>query len=395
MKKYIKSTVAALLLAIFLISFYLPAFAVGQPSSYSGKSNSGQRDVVCTTLSGTGAASYYTGNYTYDKLDDLSSSQLLSTLRTLMTNTHSYKSSYNDCASKAKYTDCQNEDNKVLLLYTSVSTSASANNGWNREHVWPKSLGGYNTSGPGADLHHIRPTDDKVNSDRGNLRYGNVNGGSASYGNQAASGVLGGYKGSYFEPLDNAKGDVARICLYMYVRYGGDSSYTCGSITTVFQSIDVLLEWCALDPVDTWEMGRNEVVEEIQGNRNVFIDYPELAWLLFGKSIPSNMSTPSGGKDTTGSGNNSGNTDSGNTDSGNNSGNTDSGNTDSGNTDSGNTTCPHSNTTVKNYTAATCTTDGYTGDTYCTSCNTKIASGSVISSSNGHSFGQWTLSDDG
>ena len=138
----------------------------------------------------------------------------------------------------------------------------------------------------------------------------------------------------------------------MYVRYGGSSSYTCNSITNVFQSIDVLLEWCALDPVDTWEMGRNEVVEDIQGNRNVFIDYPELAWLLFGKSVPTNMTTPSGGKDTTGSGNTgSGNTDSGNTGGstgGNTGGNTDSGNTGGntggstggstgGNTDSGNT----------------------------------------------------------
>ena len=55
-----------------------------------------------------------------------------------------------------------------------------------------------------------------------------------------------------------------------------------------------MLEWCALDPVDEWEMGRNDVVEDIQGNRNVFIDYPEYAWLLFDKEIPDEMTTPSG-----------------------------------------------------------------------------------------------------
>ena len=56
----------------------------------------------------------------------------------------------------------------------------------------------------------------------------------------------------------------------------------------------MLLEWCELDPVDTWEMGRNEVVQKIQGNRNVFIDYPELAFKLFDKEVPSDMTTPSG-----------------------------------------------------------------------------------------------------
>ena len=56
----------------------------------------------------------------------------------------------------------------------------------------------------------------------------------------------------------------------------------------------MLLEWCASDPVDTWEMGRNEVIAKIQGNRNVFIDYPEYAWLVFGRDLPENMTTPSG-----------------------------------------------------------------------------------------------------
>ena len=385
MKKYIRNTVASLLLLVFILSSYIPTFAVGQPSTYSGKSNSGQRDVVCTTLNGTGALDYYTGSYSYDSLDDLSSSALLTTLRTLMTSTHKTTSDYDDCKDMAKYTDCQNGDgNKVLLLYTSVYTTKSGNNGWNREHVWPKSLGGYNTSGPGADLHHIRPTDDKVNSDRGNLKFGNLNGGgSPSYGNQAADGVLGGYKGGYFEPLDNAKGDVARICLYMYVRYGGSYS-KCSSITNVFQSVDVLLEWCALDPVDTWEMGRNEVVEDFQGNRNVFIDYPELAWLLFGKQMPSSMTTPSGKASGNSSGSQGGN-------SGNQGGENQGGN--QGGTDT--PSCSHSNTEIRNAVAADCHTDGYTGDVYCKSCGVKLSSGNTIPSTGAHIFGEWTPSADG
>ena len=304
MRNYLNNAVALLLLIVFVLSSYIPVTAAGQ-TSYSTSSNSGQRDVVCTSLEGTGAEDYYTGDYTYENLSNMSSSVLLNSLRTLMTSTHKKNSSYDDCKSMAAKTDSEKNNGKITMIYTSYQGTHSeynSGNGWNREHVWPKSLGGFETSGPGADLHHIRPSENLTNSNRGNKKYGNVSSGTTSTGN--ISGLRGGeYAGNYYEPLDNAKGDVARICLYVYVRYGGSYS-KCSSITNVFQSVDVLLEWCALDPVDTWEMGRNEVVEAYQGNRNVFIDYPELAWALFGKSSPANMSTPSGGASIGGNGGN-------------------------------------------------------------------------------------------
>ena len=406
MNKLLKRALVLTVALCLILSFTLTAFAAA-PSVYSTEKNSGERDVICTTLDGTSADEYYTGSYTYDNLDDLSESALLSALRTLMTSTHSYKSSYNDCRDLAPITDCENENGKILTLYTSYTTTSGAfdsGKGWNREHVWPQSLGGFKTSGPGADLHHIRPTENQTNSNRGNLKYGEVSGGSTSKGN--LSGLVGGtYGGGYFEPLDNVKGDVARICLYVYVRWGGDSSYSCGSITKVFGSIDTLLEWCEMDPVDTWEMGRNEVVGDIQGNRNVFIDYPELAWLLFGEEVPDDMVTPSGiaMNGTQGGSNNNNNNNGGNTDSGNN-GNTDSGNTDSGNngsTDSGNnndntgngdnngstTACQHTNVITVNEKAATCDADGYTGDTECRDCREIIATGKKIHAT-GHEYGE-------
>ena len=295
----------ALLIAIILIVSSLPIFATAADDlqyNYSKEYNSGKRDEVCTTLNGTSAYSYYTGSYTYENLITLSSSSLKTYLHNLMTDTHKYTSSYNDCRDMAIRTDCENgrgnasgQDNqKVTLIYTSYEATRSQYNGWNREHVWPQSLGGGNTSGGGADLHHIRPSDAGVNSSRGNKPYGYAgSGASEKYGSNPAVGVLGGtYNSTYFEPNDDTKGDVARIILYVYVRWG--SAWGADSVTEVFQSVDVLLEWCALDPVDTWEMGRNEVVQDIQGNRNVFIDYPELAWQLYGKEVPENMTTPSG-----------------------------------------------------------------------------------------------------
>lgn len=290
MKNFIKSLLAFLMVVIILASL---CFSTAAQTSRAAKLyNWGTRHVVCDELTSY-ANNYYTGAYNYDTLSNQSSSVLKQSLKTLMTSTHTYTSSYNDCHYKADQTDCENENGKVVLLYTNYSATMNQWNGWNREHVWPQSLGGGNTSGGGADLHHIRPSDAGVNSSRGNKRYGNVTNGTKKYGTNPATGCLGGeYNSTYFEPLDNVKGDVARICLYVYVRWG--SAWGADSITEVFQSVDVLLEWCKLDPVDEWEMGRNDVIESIQGNRNVFIDYPEYAWLLFGEEIPTNMVTPSG-----------------------------------------------------------------------------------------------------
>ena len=291
----IKKSIIALILLISVIAYTIvPVSAATEPASYSKTANSGERGVVCTTLDGTSADDYYTDSYTYDRLADLSASELLLQLRGLMTSTHTYQSSYDDCHYKADKTDCENGDGKVLLIYTSYSATMSQWNGWNREHVWPKSLGGNTTTGGGADMHHIRPSDAGVNSSRGNKKYGYAGSNATEkYGTNPATGYLGGtYNSTYFEPVDEVKGDVARICLYVYVRWG--SAWGATDVTKVFQSVDVLLEWCALDPVDTWEMGRNEVIENIQCNRNVFIDYPELAWLIFDREIPTNMTTPSG-----------------------------------------------------------------------------------------------------
>ena len=212
-----------LLALVLALSLLVPAASAAAPTlqhSYSKEANSGIRHEVCTTLEGTSAGTYYTGDYSFDTLSDLSGDALLQSLRTLMKTTHTYQTSYDECRDLSVKTDCENADGTTInLTYTSyvVTMNDYINNvsnggGWNREHVWPKSLGGFNTTGAGSDLHHIRPTDKSVNGKRGNEKYGVPTNGQPVTGTVTVENMVGGHSDNkYFEPLDNAKGDVARI----------------------------------------------------------------------------------------------------------------------------------------------------------------------------------------
>jgi endonuclease I/chitodextrinase len=179
---------------------------------------------------------------------------------------------------------------EVLLIYgysdsgkTSRTRGVNQNGGgqgdWNREHVYPRSLGTPNlgSTGPGADAHHLRPSDVLFNSDRGNIKFSN---GTGNAGNQN--------NGWY--PGDEWKGDVARIIMYMYIRYGDQCLPTgvgIGSASdTPDDMIDLFLKWNVEDPVSDFERQRNTYHDSqqtyAQGNRNPFIDNAYLATRIWG-----------------------------------------------------------------------------------------------------------------
>lgn len=179
-----------------------------------------------------------------------------------------------------------NNKNNVILFYSGISRSKTANGGnvgqWNREHTWAKSHGDFGTSkGPGTDIHHLRPTDVQVNSSRGNLDFDN--------GGSAVSGCNGCKKTSNsFEAPDRVKGDVARILFYMATRYEqGDKvdlelNEKLGNGSAPYHGkLSTLLKWHEQDPVDEFERNRNNVIQGIQGNRNPFIDHPEWVNLIW------------------------------------------------------------------------------------------------------------------
>ena len=234
------------------------------------------------TLNSNPVTTKYTNTSSDDELDiynevyyksvlNLSGNALKTALRQLITSTHTYKSSYDDCKSQSKVTKTDGDPNKsgnIVMFYTgkSIKFVWDGGNTWNREHVWPQSLGWFKTSDAGADLHHIRPSEPGVNSSRGNKRYGSV-----TNSNYYLPNNVNGCGLDY-------RGDAARIIFYLKLRYTEADSY---SWTSVAQSLDLLLEWNRLDPVDEMELARNDAIEDIQGNRNPFIDCPEWADIIW------------------------------------------------------------------------------------------------------------------
>ena len=218
----------------------------------------------------------YTGYY--EDANNLEGTALKKALRIIITT--GFKGlTYGDLRYKLPYTDASLTDSsKMLLLFSHHEVEAKWDSAttWNREHVWPKSKGWFNEDGAGCDIHHIRPENVSVNSIHGNLPYGEVTNGSAV----KCCGEVVAYKTStYFEPLDDFKGDVARIIFYLLVRYSQSDSYP---ITNVAQSMNMLLDWHESDPVDAFETSRNERCYSLQNNRNPFIDHPEFADMIWG-----------------------------------------------------------------------------------------------------------------
>jgi endonuclease I len=182
--------------------------------------------------------------------------------------------------------------NNVILLYTGRSqaktfNSSSSNDpdAWNREHVWPKSHGFPNSNDTAyTDVHHLRPSDASVNSDRGNKDFDN--------GGSPHSEAPGTFTDSdSWEPRDAVKGDVARMVFYMAVRYENDGNYDLEMVDLIPSSgpnlakKDILLQWHNNDPPDVWEKQRHEKIYGYQGNRNPFIDHPEYATDIWGSAV--------------------------------------------------------------------------------------------------------------
>lgn len=223
-------------------------------------------------------------------------------------------------------------DPYVRTLYRDYSLDKAKVKNWdshtsetNREHVWCQSRGFKAPSGAngpaGTDVHHLISGDAKVNTSvHNNNPYGyvKVNDYTVPEGRED---ILGNKRGTalhtftadesnvVFEPRDEYKGDIARACFYMAARYNNISgtdeitqyepnlklvnyatSNGVSEISSAEKAVGMgvlqdLLEWNKLDPVDDFEIHRNNLIfNNYQHNRNPFIDFPEWADYIWGTS---------------------------------------------------------------------------------------------------------------
>ena len=231
-----------------------------------------------------------------------------------------YTSTAVDAWDALKYLDRVKTSEAQLDLVTEIYTQRNVSvdlsgdtDGWNREHIWPKSYGvGYD--GPDtSDLHALRPADWGVNSARSNRFFDvcdssiDVGCASPAHPDAASSTAKDGVR---FQPPTSVRGDIARSIFYMALRYNADvvggvqeadteplvmgdcpcsGEFRMGVLST-------LLAWHAADPPSERERLRsNETCAFYQRNRNPFVDVPALAEFLFSELAVEEAEAAAGG----------------------------------------------------------------------------------------------------
>lgn len=213
----------------------------------------------------------YTGYYL--GMDGLTGPNLIIFLNNLLEQMTGRQYSFGNTALQVTDRD-PNNSSRLIEFYTGQSYVASWDGGstWNKEHVWPQSLLGEAASNTvvniASDLHNLKPSNPTINSERSNKWYGPVTNAE-----------------SYLPARAEIRGDIARMLFYMDIRWDQlvlvnltglqkPSIYQMGDLQT-------LLLWHIQDPVDDFERNRNDVIYGYQGNRNPFIDYPELVSKIY------------------------------------------------------------------------------------------------------------------
>jgi endonuclease I len=282
------------------------------------------KGTMATSSSATGEPTGY-----YNATTGLSCSSLKTTLKNIITNGNNLND-YGSLYSQYAETDVKPREvgsGSAMVIWDIYSDNPTGtdpynynpatqqcgnysgeNSCFNREHTFPQSWFTTGTAnGPGTDYIQVLPTDGFVNGKRSNYPYGEV--GTTSYtslnGSKLGSSSVAGVSGTVFEPINTYKGDVARIYLYMVTRYQDNISSWAnlssnGAPTlsaNTFPSVNInylklMLKWHNQDPVSQKEIDRNNGAYSFQGNRNPFVDRPELVDAVWNNTCPGLSALP-------------------------------------------------------------------------------------------------------
>ncbi|MBO5866243.1 MAG: endonuclease [Bacteroidaceae bacterium] len=191
----------------------------------------------------------------------------------------------------------ENGQRRVLDMYSNekryFGSKGSAVSGMNIEHSVAKSWWGGNKNNAYCDIHHLNPSDQNANSRKSNYPLGELT--SVSWENGVTfvgKANIDGSSMNAYEPCDEYKGDFARVFMYMFTCYQDLTweytwmNYEKSTYPTLKPwAVELLLKWHRQDPVSEKEVNRNNAVYAVQGNRNPYVDYPQLADYVWGDSI--------------------------------------------------------------------------------------------------------------
>jgi endonuclease I len=192
--------------------------------------------------------------------------------------------------------DLDSSDGLIRLIYSEMPVNAlefGTPETWNREHLWPRSRGVQESGPDNTDVHALRPADCNVNSVRQSLFFGDCQDTCTSRPADQEAADDTARNSDMFLPPANQRGDIARAIFYMERRYSFDDEVDTENLeltdcpdagaTNQMAYLSDLLRWHEEDPPDDDERRRNErVCARWQGNRNPFIDYPQLVVSIYG-----------------------------------------------------------------------------------------------------------------
>ena len=191
--------------------------------------------------------------------------------------------------------ECYNRYSDKKFFFESTNTGRAIG-GMNIEHSFPKSWWGGHKNDAWCDLYNLYPSDSKANSSKSNYVMGvvvNVKENAGEGYDKVGTGYADGKLVNMWEPGDRFKGEFSRSYMYMATTYQnlsftseGAKQLQTGAYPTLRKwSSDLFRQWSKNDRVDEMEIKRNEAVYKIQNNRNLFIDYPNLAEYVWGDSM--------------------------------------------------------------------------------------------------------------